>query len=62
MTGTRWAIAVEDIPPAERLGAVHFVGVGGVGMSGIARINRSLLRDLVVKTKMSPRARSRAAA
>jgi UDP-N-acetylmuramate--alanine ligase len=24
--------------PAERLGAVHFVGIGGAGMSGIARI------------------------
>jgi UDP-N-acetylmuramate--alanine ligase len=27
-----------EVPPAERLGPVHFVGVGGVGMSGIARI------------------------
>jgi len=29
---------VDDIPPAEELGRVHFVGVGGAGMSGIARI------------------------
>ncbi len=27
-----------EIPPAERLGAVHLIGVGGAGMSGIARI------------------------
>ena len=27
-----------DVPPAEQLGRVHFVGVGGAGMSGIARI------------------------
>ena len=26
------------IPPAEDLAPVHFVGVGGVGMSGIARV------------------------
>lgn len=26
------------VPPADVLGAVHFVGVGGVGMSGIARV------------------------
>ncbi|SDQ53534.1 UDP-N-acetylmuramate--L-alanine ligase [Quadrisphaera sp. DSM 44207] len=26
------------VPPAEELGAVHFVGVGGVGMSGVARV------------------------
>ena len=26
------------VPPAARLGAVHFVGIGGAGMSGIARI------------------------
>lgn len=26
------------VPPAERLSPVHFVGIGGVGMSGIARI------------------------
>ena len=29
---------VDDIPAAEDLGRVHFVGVGGAGMSGIARI------------------------
>ena len=27
-----------SVPPADRLGRVHFVGVGGVGMAGIARI------------------------
>lgn len=26
------------VPPLEELGAVHFVGVGGVGVSGVARI------------------------
>jgi UDP-N-acetylmuramate--alanine ligase len=30
--------AVMDIPPAASLGRVHFVGVGGAGMSGIARL------------------------
>jgi UDP-N-acetylmuramate--alanine ligase len=29
---------VEDIPPADQLGRVHLMGVGGAGMSGIARI------------------------
>ncbi|MDQ1683612.1 MAG: UDP-N-acetylmuramate--alanine ligase [Frankiaceae bacterium] len=29
---------VGDVPPAGDLGRVHFVGVGGAGMSGIARI------------------------
>jgi UDP-N-acetylmuramate--alanine ligase len=28
----------EDVLPAERLGRVHFVGIGGAGLSGIARI------------------------
>ncbi|NDL59191.1 UDP-N-acetylmuramate--L-alanine ligase [Phytoactinopolyspora mesophila] len=28
----------EGVVPAEKLGAVHFVGIGGAGMSGIARI------------------------
>ncbi|HET6742492.1 MAG TPA: Mur ligase domain-containing protein, partial [Kribbella sp.] len=27
--------------PAEKLGRVHFVGIGGAGMSGIARIMAS---------------------
>jgi UDP-N-acetylmuramate--alanine ligase len=27
-----------EIPPADRLGGVHFIGIGGAGMSGIARI------------------------
>jgi UDP-N-acetylmuramate--alanine ligase len=27
-----------SVPPADRLGHVHFVGIGGVGMAGIARI------------------------
>ena len=30
--------SMDDVPPAESLGNVHFVGVGGAGMSGIARI------------------------
>src|SRR3954452_16116425 len=30
--------AVPTPTPAEALGAVHFVGIGGAGMSGIARI------------------------
>lgn len=29
---------VDDVPPAGSLGRVHFVGVGGAGMSGIARV------------------------
>lgn len=33
----RFALA-DAVPPAEDLGAVHFIGVGGVGMSGIARV------------------------
>ncbi len=28
----------ESLPPAARLGAVHFIGIGGAGLSGIARI------------------------
>jgi len=28
----------EELLPAERLGSVHFVGIGGAGLSGIARI------------------------
>ncbi len=35
-----------DIPPAELLGRVHFVGIGGAGMSGIARV--LLARGLAV--------------
>jgi UDP-N-acetylmuramate--alanine ligase len=30
--------SVEAIPPADGLGAVHLMGVGGAGMSGLARI------------------------
>jgi UDP-N-acetylmuramate--alanine ligase len=30
--------SVEDIPAADQLGRVHLMGVGGAGMSGIARI------------------------
>ena len=30
-----------EIRPAETLGRVHFIGIGGAGMSGIARIMRS---------------------
>ena len=33
-------------PPADRLGRVHFIGIGGAGMSGIARI--LLARGLTV--------------
>ncbi|MBV9097560.1 MAG: UDP-N-acetylmuramate--L-alanine ligase, partial [Frankiaceae bacterium] len=29
---------VGEVPPADELGRVHFVGIGGAGMSGIARI------------------------
>ncbi len=28
----------DTLPPADQLGAVHFVGIGGAGLSGIARI------------------------
>ena len=28
----------DDVPPAEHLGRVHFVGIGGAALSGIARI------------------------
>ena len=28
----------EELLPADRLGRVHFVGIGGAGLSGIARI------------------------
>jgi UDP-N-acetylmuramate--alanine ligase len=31
-------ITAADIPAADRLGRVHFIGIGGAGMSGIARI------------------------
>ena len=37
---------VPEIPPADALGRVHFIGVGGAGMSGIARI--MLARGLAV--------------
>ncbi|WP_244927590.1 UDP-N-acetylmuramate--L-alanine ligase [Nocardioides sp. W7] len=36
----------EDVLPADRLGRVHFVGIGGAGLSGIARI--MLARGIVV--------------
>ena len=32
------ATTTETAEPVERLGAVHFIGMGGVGMSGLARI------------------------
>jgi len=35
-----------EVPAADRLGHVHFIGIGGAGMSGIARI--LLARGLVV--------------
>ena len=28
----------DELLPADRLGRVHFVGIGGAGLSGIARI------------------------
>lgn len=31
-------ISPTEIPPAKELGAVHFIAIGGAGMSGIARI------------------------
>jgi UDP-N-acetylmuramate--alanine ligase len=38
-TAERDPAATPDLPvPAEELGRVHFVGIGGAGMSGIARI------------------------
>jgi UDP-N-acetylmuramate--alanine ligase len=38
-TAERDAAAAPDLPvPAEQLGRVHFIGIGGAGMSGIARI------------------------
>jgi UDP-N-acetylmuramate--alanine ligase len=36
----------EDIPAAEELGHVHFVGIGGAGLSGLARL--MLARGVVV--------------
>ncbi len=36
----------DDLPSADRLGRVHFVGIGGAGLSGIARI--MLARGVVV--------------
>ncbi len=42
MSTTDRDVAAADLPglpvPAEQLGRVHFVGIGGAGMSGIARI------------------------
>jgi UDP-N-acetylmuramate--alanine ligase len=35
-----------EVPPADQLGRVHFIGIGGAGMSGIARI--LLARGLAV--------------
>jgi len=31
-------LTAADVPAADRLGRVHFIGIGGAGMSGIARI------------------------
>src|SRR5687768_16360416 len=28
----------DDIPPVDRLGRVHFIGIGGAALSGIARL------------------------
>jgi UDP-N-acetylmuramate--alanine ligase len=48
-----------DVPPADRLGRVHFIGIGGAGMSGIARI--LLARGLVVTGSDAKDSRSLAA-
>jgi UDP-N-acetylmuramate--alanine ligase len=32
------SMTAADVPAADRLGRVHFIGIGGAGMSGIARI------------------------
>ena len=45
--------------PADRLGAVHFVGIGGAGMSGIARI--MLARGMTVSGSDAKDSRSLAA-
>jgi UDP-N-acetylmuramate--alanine ligase len=47
------------VPPADRLGRVHFIGIGGAGMSGIARI--LLARGLVVTGSDAKDSRSLAA-
>ena len=45
-TAERDAAATPDLPvPAEQLGRVHFVGIGGAGMSGIARIMLARVPD-----------------
>jgi UDP-N-acetylmuramate--alanine ligase len=38
MSAAAVAAWVDPVPSLEELGAVHFVGIGGAGMSGIARI------------------------
>ena len=38
MSAAAVAAWADPVPPLEELGAVHFVGIGGAGMSGIARI------------------------
>ena len=54
-------VAPTDLPvPAEQLGRVHFIGIGGAGMSGIARI--MLARGLPVSAAATPRTRSTLAA
>ena len=32
----------DELLPADRLGRVHFVGIGGIGMSGIAEVLHNL--------------------
>ena len=46
-----------ELLPAEELGRVHFVGIGGAGMSGIARI--MLARGIAVSAAATPRTRRR---
>jgi UDP-N-acetylmuramate--alanine ligase len=38
MSAAAVAAWVDPVPSLEELGAVHFIGIGGAGMSGIARI------------------------
>ena len=57
-------MTIADITPgrplrAEDLGHVHFVGIGGAGMSGIARIMRA--RDIAVSGSDAKESRAVAA-
>ena len=46
----------DEIPAAEELGRVHFVGIGGAGLSGIARV--MLGRGVAVSGSSTPIRRS----